>query len=158
MSCIEGSNPSVSANTKTSNLGLFPIQGISSTPNFRMKRANKAKQIIVMKMLTTIEGQKPIRGMSAGNARNIGRVGTTYQNVYQAWFAIFSDDWFSARSQIRVSKVTSGSAAISPPNLSLRLAASETATTTAAVTRYFVMSQFMCGGLKHESARRLMEV
>ena len=52
MSCIEGSNPSVSANTKTSNLGLFPIQGISSTPNFRMKRANKAKQIIGSSPLT----------------------------------------------------------------------------------------------------------
>ena len=44
--------------------------------------------------------------------------------------------------------VTSGSAAIRPPNLSLRFATSEIATTNAAVTRYFVTIQLMCGTLK----------
>src|SRR5450759_5734350 len=37
--------------------------------------------------------------------------------------------------------VTSGSAATKPPSLSLRFANSETSTTTAAVSKYFVMIQ-----------------
>ena len=85
-------------------------------------------------------GQKPIRGSKTGKARNIGSVGTTYQNVYQAWLAIFTCGWRSTCSQINASTVTSGSAAIRPPRRSLRLATSETSTTTAAVIRYLVTS------------------
>lgn len=35
-----------------------------------------------------------------GSWRNMGRVGSTYQKVYQAWLAIFSEPCLSAKSQI----------------------------------------------------------
>src|SRR3569623_161229 len=47
----------------------------------------------------------------------------------------------STCSQISARKVTRGSAATKPPSLSLRLASSETSTTTAAVRKYFVTIQ-----------------
>src|SRR6478672_7864420 len=84
-----------------------------------------------------------MRGRSHGKARNIGSVGTTYQNVYHAWLEIFEAGCCSTYSHINVNTVTSGSAAMKPPSRSLRFAASETMTTTAAVARYFVMSQAM---------------
>lgn len=58
--------------------------GSKSTPKFRMTRAKTVKHKMVMPTPASMEGQKPIRGKSAGNARNMGSVGTTYQNVYQA--------------------------------------------------------------------------
>ena len=48
-------------------------------------------------MLAAIVGQKPIFGSSIGKARNIGSVGSTYQNVYQAWLAIFSRSFLLSR-------------------------------------------------------------
>ena len=66
------------------------FHGHNATPNFRMTRAKAAKHTMVKTLLASIAGQKPRRDKSAGNARNMGRVGTTYQNVYQAWLAIFS--------------------------------------------------------------------
>ena len=88
-------------------------------------------------------GQKPMRGKKNGNNRNIGSVGTTYQNVYQAWFAILDSGCFSTYSQMSVKKVISGNAATKPPSLSLRFANYETKTTTAAVRRYLVISQLI---------------
>jgi hypothetical protein len=103
--------------------------------------AKRLKQIIVIKMLDRSAGQKPSRGRSRGKVRNIGSVGSTYQKVYQERFAIFCWGWFSIWSQISAETVTSGRAAIRPPSLSLRFATSETRTTTAAVSKYFVMIQ-----------------
>jgi hypothetical protein len=42
------------------------------------------KQTAVIAADAASVGQNPIRGSSDGNARNIGNVGTTYQNVYHA--------------------------------------------------------------------------
>src|SRR5450759_2321993 len=67
----------------------------NSMPKRRTASAKTPKQMTVMMTQTSRVGQKPRRGSSAGNARNIGNVGTTYQNVYQAWFAIFSGGCFS---------------------------------------------------------------
>ena len=64
-------------------------------PNCRTTKAKPAKQAAVTTTQAAIVGQKPIRGKSRGNSKNIGSVGTTYQNVYQAWFEIFSCGWFS---------------------------------------------------------------
>src|SRR6185437_8689758 len=102
----------------------------NSIPNRRTSSANSQKHSTVITTQTSSVGQKPRRGS----------VGTTYQNVYQAWFAIFDCGWRSTYSQISASTVTSGSAASRPPRRSLRLATSETSTTTAAVIRYLVTS------------------
>src|SRR5688572_16807003 len=101
------------------------------------------KQATVSSTQAARVGQNPRRGSSAGNTRNIGSVGTTYQNVYQAWLAILAAGCRSTCSQTRASTVTIGRAATRPPSLSLRLATSDTITTTAAVSRYLVMSQAM---------------
>jgi hypothetical protein len=92
-------------------------------------------------MLANRVGQKPRRGKSKGKARNMGSVGTTYQKVYQAWFAILLMACFSTYSQMSVKIVTKGKAATRPPILSLCFASSDTKTTTAAVMKYFVISQ-----------------
>src|SRR3954468_6639095 len=113
-------------------------------PKRRTASANKPKQMTVMTMQASNAGQNPRRVSNTGNARNIGRVGTTYQNVYQAWFAIFSVGCLSTYSQISAITVTSGSAETKPPSLSLRFASSETSTTTAAVTKYLVIIQATC--------------
>src|SRR5450759_453391 len=110
-------------------------------PKRRTASEKSPKHAAVMMTQASRVGQKPMRGSSAGNARNIGNVGTTYQNVYQAWFAIFSWGCFSTYSQISAKNVTSGSAATKPPSLSLRFASSDTSTTTAAVKKYFAMIQ-----------------
>src|SRR3546814_9643968 len=112
-------------------------------PKGRMSSANSPKQTTVMPALASSASQNPSRGSSSGNARNIGRVGRTYQKVCQAWLAIFSGDCFSRYSQISVRRVMSGSAAMKPPSLSLRLATSDTSTTMAAVSTYLVMIQDM---------------
>src|SRR5471030_531372 len=110
-------------------------------PNrFRIK-AKPTKQTPDNKAQEKSVVQNPSLGNSKGNARNIGNVGTTYQNVYQAWLATFSSGWFSICNQIRARIVTSGKAASRPPSRSLRLAASDTSTTTADVIRYFVIIQ-----------------
>lgn len=56
----------------------------SSIPNRRTTIANSAKHIAVMAMQAIKVGQKPKRGKNAGKARNMGKVGMTYQNVYHA--------------------------------------------------------------------------
>ena len=71
----------------------------------------------------------------------MGNVGRTYQKVYQAWLAIFSDGCFSTYNQIMVKMVTVGNATISAPSLSLRFASSDAATITIAVIKYLVISQ-----------------
>lgn len=53
-------------------------------PNRRTITAKIAKLASVTATLAPIVIQNPIRGSSQGNTRNIGSVGTTYQNVYQA--------------------------------------------------------------------------
>ena len=53
-------------------------------PNRRSASANSQKQAMVIATQAASAGQKPIRGNSSGKARNIGSVGMTYQNVYQA--------------------------------------------------------------------------
>ena len=53
-------------------------------PKRRTQNANRPKQITVISMLASIAGQNPNRCSNAGNNRNIGSVGSTYQNVYQA--------------------------------------------------------------------------
>jgi hypothetical protein len=112
----------------------------NSIPNRRTSNANSQKHTTVITTQASRVGQKPRRGSSRGKARNIGSVGTTYRNVYQAWLAIFDCGWRSTYSQISANTVTSGSAASRPPRRSLRLATSETSTTTAAVIRYLVTS------------------
>lgn len=57
---------------------------MSSMPNRRTKAANSAKLATVTSTLAAIVAQKPSLGSSAGKSTNIGKVGTTYQNVYQA--------------------------------------------------------------------------
>jgi hypothetical protein len=116
-------------------------------PKRRTASANRPKQTTVIMLQTSSAGQKPRRGSNTGNARNIGKVGSTYQNVYQAWLAIFSMGCLSAYSQISAMTVTSGSAATKPPSLSLRFASSDTSTTTAAVTKYLVIIQATCSPL-----------
>ncbi|MOA41120.1 hypothetical protein D3C78_1630560 [compost metagenome] len=64
-------------------------------PKRRTASANSPKQTTVMTTQASSVSQKPRRGSSAGKTRNIGRVGSTYQKVYQAWLAIFSGDCFS---------------------------------------------------------------
>jgi len=59
-------------------------------PNGLTHAANTAKHAMVMTALRPNAGQKPNRASNAGNTRNIGNVGTTYQNVYHAWLAISS--------------------------------------------------------------------
>lgn len=88
-------------------------------------------------------GQKPQDGYTKGNTRNIGSVGTTYQNVYHAWLAIFCALCPSNFIQINTNTVTNGKAAIKPPKRSLRLATSEINTTIAAVSAYLEISQSM---------------
>ena len=96
-----------------------------------------AGKLGTLRGLVNCAGQKPIRCINAGNARNIGNVGITYQKVYQAWLAIFASATPSRRSHTSTRIVTSGSAATRPPSRSLRLASSETSTTRPAVTKYF---------------------
>src|SRR5687768_9010509 len=64
------------------------------------------KQTTVITRHVSSVGQKPILDSKAGNTRNIGSVGSTYQNVYQAWFATLAGGWSSICSQIRVKTVT----------------------------------------------------
>lgn len=110
-------------------------------PRDRIASAKSQKTSAVRTMQPASVGQKPKRGSSIGKSRNIGSVGTTYQNVSQAWLASFCWGCCSRCSHTSVRIVTSGSAAISAPSLSLRLAASETTTTSAAVVRYLKTSQ-----------------
>ena len=56
----------------------------SSIPKRRTASAKRPKHATVMSTQASSVGQKPRRGSSAGKTRNIGNVGTTYQNVYQA--------------------------------------------------------------------------
>src|SRR5688572_17628280 len=98
-------------------------------PKVRTVRLNNQKQTPVSATQAPIVGQKPRRGSNTGKARNIGKVGSTYQKVYQAWLAIFSAGCFSTYSQIKARKVTSGRAATIAPSLSLRFATSDTSTT-----------------------------
>ncbi len=76
-----------------------------------------------------------------GKSKNMGNVGSTYQKVYQAWLAIFSDGCFSTYNQIMAKIVTVGKATISAPSLSFRFASSDAATMTVAVIKYLVISQ-----------------
>ena len=55
-----------------------------SIPKRRSASASTAKQITEMATHASKVGQKPMRANSAGNARNIGKVGSTYQKVYFA--------------------------------------------------------------------------
>ncbi|MNC97310.1 hypothetical protein D3C83_149270 [compost metagenome] len=64
-------------------------------PNGRSASANSPKHTTVMTTLAAMVGQKPMRPSRKGKARNIGSVGTTYQNVYQAWLAILACGCFS---------------------------------------------------------------
>ena len=117
------------------------IHYINSIPNRFTSNANNPKQIRVITTETARVGQKPMRGNNHGNTRNMGKVGTAYQKVYQAWLAIFSVDWFSTWSQMSTRIVTMGKAAAKAPSLSLRLATSVISTTMAAVIRYLVIIQ-----------------
>jgi len=58
--------------------------GRSSMPKRLTSIANNPKQIRVIKELAKSVGQKPKRSNNSGKLRNMGSVGTTYQNVYQA--------------------------------------------------------------------------
>ena len=64
-------------------LDLF-IYYSRSMPKRRKIKANRAKQTMVMTADTNSVGQKPMRGNKVGKTRNIGKVGITYQKVYQA--------------------------------------------------------------------------
>lgn len=72
---------------------------------------------------------------------------------------VFSDGWFSIKSQIKVNTVTNGKAAIKPPSLSLRLATSEISTTRPAVMAYLKIIQgiiqLRCMISKYFTARTL---
>lgn len=50
---------------------------------FKIK-AKRTKQSIVSRLPLSKAGQKPKRDSNNGNTKNIGKVGKTYQNVYQA--------------------------------------------------------------------------
>ena len=65
------------------NAGNTPY-GFNSMPSCPTSNENSQKQAAVTKALANSVGQKPIRGSNVGNIKNIGSVGTTYQNVYQA--------------------------------------------------------------------------
>jgi len=56
----------------------------SSIPKRRTASAKRPKHAAVISTQASSVGQNPRRGSSAGKTRNIGNVGTTYQNVYQA--------------------------------------------------------------------------
>jgi len=88
-------------------------------------------------------GQNDKREYNQGNAKNMGNVGSTYQKVNHAWFWIFSSGWFSKYNHINVKSVIKGKAATKAPNLSLRLASSDTTTTIAAVNKYFTVKYIM---------------
>jgi len=96
--------------------------------------ANKPGQMIVSTAHMDSAGQKPKRANKRENAANMGNVGATDQNVYQGCFPC---GCFSTYSQVSADKVTSGSEASNAPRRSLRFANSDTATTMAAVNRYF---------------------
>ena len=87
------------------------------------------------------ESQNPVTLYIKGNAKNIGSVGITYQNVYQAWLVIFSSLCRSKYSQNSAIIVTKGNAPINPPSLSFLFATSDIITTTSAVVRYLVIIQ-----------------
>jgi len=53
-------------------------------PNRRITNAKTPKHAMVITTQDTSVSQKPKRGNKSGKAKNIGSVGTTYQNVYQA--------------------------------------------------------------------------
>ena len=105
--------------------------------------AKHTKHTTVITTLNKSVSQNPNLGNRYGKTKNIGKVGTTYQKVYQAWLAILSSAWFSRNNQIKVRTVTKGNAAIKPPSLSLRLATSEINTTTPAVSRYLKIIHIM---------------
>lgn len=65
--------------------GALTDDYISSIPK---RRTSRAKQTVVSSADAAGAGQKQIRVISAGNARNIGKGGITYQKVYPAWLAI----------------------------------------------------------------------
>lgn len=81
--------------------------------------------------------------------------------TYHAWLAIFSWGCCSMYSQMSVSKVIRGRAAIKPPKRSLRLAISETSTTTAAVSKYLVINHhtlFLLHYTQHQAEYRYFSV
>lgn len=55
-----------------------------TTPNRSTTSANTPKQTTVNTADANSINQNPSRGNNAGNAKNIGKVGTTYQKVYHA--------------------------------------------------------------------------
>ena len=65
-------------------MNISHTHGSSCMPNGRTANANRPKQTTVMPMLASMVSQKPSRGRRNGNARNMGNVGTTHQNVYHA--------------------------------------------------------------------------
>ena len=66
------------------NKPMWGSYGSSSIPNFFTTMAKSQKQTTVITTLAAIVPQNPQRGSRPGKARNIGNVGTTYQNVYHA--------------------------------------------------------------------------
>lgn len=110
----------------------------NSIPNRRTVRPRTPKQITVSRTDAPIAaGKLQFLCSSQGKRRNIGIVGNTYQNVYQAWLPIFCEPCFSTNNQIITSVVVQGSAPINAPSRSLRFANSEMITTSPAVTAYF---------------------
>jgi len=53
-------------------------------PNLRIKLAKNTKLTNEMMIQANSVSQKPNLGKSNGKNKNIGKVGTTYQNVYHA--------------------------------------------------------------------------
>lgn len=53
-------------------------------PNRLTSKLKIIKQIIVMIQAMSRLNQKPKRDINQGNAKNMGKVGITYQKVYQA--------------------------------------------------------------------------
>jgi hypothetical protein len=76
---------------RTTRISARPFTGYSkSTPNRLSTCAKTKKHASVIAIQEANVHQKPMRSWRKGNAKNIGNVGTTYQNVYQAWLDIFS--------------------------------------------------------------------
>ena len=105
-------------------------------PNCLLTKWVKTKLSIEIMQQIAKETQKEYLANRKGKAKNIGKVGNTYQKVKKAWFANFAVACPSRYIQINAIMVTNGNAAIKAPILSLRFATSEIATTIAAVVKY----------------------
>ncbi len=72
-----------------------PLHYKKFMPKRQTKSVKGPKHTTVIMTQARRAGQKPTRGNRTGKVKNMGSVGTTCQNVYQAWFVIVCYGWFS---------------------------------------------------------------